>query len=251
MHKNLYKIWIDGTCNEDLGIIPQAYPTFSGAEPKVTTYAIPGRNGDLTYWDGTYSNVQVKIPCYVIDAINAEPAISAVNALVADGGYHKFVISTEPGRYRMARFLSAPDINIRAMHLAPFSLNLDCKPQRWFDSAEKIDIAGTGGTIFNPTAFVAKPVMRCTFASGNGGVTMTITNGRGASTVYFGVLGSDADWIDVDFESKTAALSTGEEYHIQTFDADGLAPGLNTITITSVLTNRFSAISVDPRWWTL
>lgn len=251
MHNSLFKFWIDGVCNEDIGIIPQSFPTFSGASPKVTTYAIPGRNGELTYWDGTYSNVQVKIPCYVVDAISVEPAISAVNALVSGGGYHKFVISTEPGRYRMARCLAAPDINIRAMHLAPFVLNLNCKPQRWFDATEMIDIAGTGGTIFNHTAFVAKPVMRCHLASGNGGVTMTITNSDGTSTVYFGILGSDADWIEVDFESKTAVLSTGEEYHIQTFDADGLAPGLNTIAVTSVSSDRFAAISVEPRWWTL
>lgn len=251
MHENLFKFWIDGVCNEDLGIVPQSFPKFSGAEPKVTTYSIPGRNGDLTYWDGTYSNVSVKIPCFLTDATNVETALSAVSALVADGGYHKFVISSEPGRYRMARLVAAPEINIRMMRLAPFTLEFDCKPQRWFDAEDAVTLSGTGGTIFNPTAFVSKPLMRCTFNSGNGGVTMTITNSKGTDTVYFGVLGSTAEWIEIDFDSKTAVLSTGEEFYIDTFDSDGFAAGENVIAVTSVYSDRFSSMEIIPRWWTL
>ena len=251
--KTQITFWIDEVCSNDIGIKVIGFPTFTGAEKRVTKYSIPGRNGDLTYWDGSFSNVSCEISCYIASKDRIADALSAVNNWLSGSGYLRFAISSEPGRYRMARVTNAADIGIRMGVLAPFTLLLDCKPQRFFDDESTVTIPVSGGTMYNATKFVAEPKMRCYRTAGGilaeeilvksdsaeGVVRMTHTDGV-----------RSANYIDIDFESKAAVNDAGENIPIEKFSTNGLSPGLNTIK-SNLSASWFSNIEILPRWWTL
>ena len=79
--------WLDDVCSEDIGIRVIDFPTFTGAEKRVTKYTIPGRNGDLTYWDGSFGNVSCEINCFIVSADKIDEALTAVNGWLAGSGY--------------------------------------------------------------------------------------------------------------------------------------------------------------------
>lgn len=254
MHNSFCTFWLDGVCSDDLGVVVQSPPVFGGAEPKVTTYSIPGRNGDVNVWDGTYTNVTGEIECYLLDPDNVEPLISAVNALLSDGAYHKLILSTEPGRYRMARLVNSAEINIRVMRLAPFTLTFDCKPQRFFDSNDMLALPGTGGIVYNPTAFASRPLIRA-YTNPDAAIrnaTITITNGDHKSELSLGAL-TESGYIEIDYDSKSAIWRDGEVQHIYTaFPAEGFWGGQNSLVVSTNLTTiPFSKLEIYPRWWTL
>lgn len=242
--------WLDDICSEDIGIRVIDFPKFSGAEKRITKYTIPGRNGDLTYWDGSFGNVSCEISCYIISADKIDEALTAVNSWLAGSGYKKFVVSSEPGRYRMAQITNAADIAITMGVLAPFTINLDCKPQRYFLEENVISLTSPGGTVYNPTPFTAQPLVRCYVKSEPSTSPLVEEITIGTETVRISYIGAiiGAEWVDIDFDAKTAKNSLGKEVPIQTFNSPGFAPGENSF---SSLDTYFSKFEIMPRWWTL
>lgn len=251
--------WIDGVSSEELGIKVSEFPTFSGAKPRVTKYSIPGRNGDLTYWDGSYENTSVEISCFVIDAAKVELALTAVNGWLTDCSYRKFVISSEPGRYRMARITNAAEIAIKMGVLAPFAIELDCKPQRFFASETPLLYTSDTGEVYNATGFDALPIMRCYFAenaniSGTG--VIQFSNSYGKFRLLIPNTGlSGSEWLEIDMETKSARNDAGESISVTT-DSTGFPTFCNGVTTFSIGNSMaaivwFSKIELYPRWWTL
>ncbi len=248
--------WFDGVSSEDLGIVVMGFPTFNGAEPKVTKYSIPGRNGDLTYWDGSYKNVNAELKCFVIDAEKVEAALTAVNNWMADCGYRKFVISSELGRYRMARITNAAEIAITMGVLAPFTIKLDCKPQRFYEDDE-MESFGLSGVIHNQTKFTAKPLLHCLWATGAGKAgteEIKFINSDGEHRLLLHAIKTTPEWVDIDLESRSAITSKGENVSLY-FESNylQLPPGDTSFTLSNSLTgtNWFSGVEILPRWWTL
>lgn len=252
--------WLDGVSSEELGIKVTAFPTFSGAEPRVTKYSVPGRNGDLTYWDGSYKNTAAELSCFIADASKVELALTAVNNWLRDCGYKKFVISSELGRYRKARITNAAEVAIRMGVLAPFTIKLDCKPQRFFDNETPLHYTQGGGEVYNATGFDALPLLRFYISTTTSIVTaqdIKFSNARGDFRLILNDIFrfSDAQWIDIDMEKKSAVTDTGDILSITT-DPTGFpvfCAGVTAFSAGSASTsvNCFSGVDLYPRWWTL
>lgn len=241
--------WFDDVCSEDIGIRVIDFPTFTGAEKRVTTYTIPGRNGDLTYWDGSFGNVSCEINCFIVSADKIDEALTAVNGWLAGSGYKRFAISSELGRYRMARITNAADIAIRMGVIAPFTIKLDCKPQRFFDEEGTITLPSTGGTVYNPTPFTSQPIMRCFMKDQFTLLAEEINIGTSKVRISGTQNLKNADWVDIDFDTKMAKNSLGNDVPVESFESPGLAPGENSITTS--YDSFFSGFEILPRWWTL
>ena len=252
--------WLDDVCSADLGIVVQGFPTFSTAEPRATLYSIPGRNGDLCVWDGSYENISAEIKCYIANTSDVETALAATNGWLNYGAYKKFVISSELGRYRLARVTNAAEIAIRMGALAPFSVKLNCKPQRFYDD-DTPRVFGNSGKITNPTVFDAKPLLRCHWANGaqkGGNEFLTITNEKGTCRIGLGLLAQVPipDYIDVDLDSLSAVTSNG--YNVP-LSFEGVHPVFcpgdtefaSSNSLASPNMEWFGQIDVYPRWWTL
>lgn len=245
--------WLDGICSDDIGIKLQDFPEFKAAEPKVTIYSIPGRNGDLTYWDGSYKNVSGQFNCFALNAENVDYALTAVNSWLTDCSYKKLVVSSEPGRYRMARVTNAAEIAIRMGVLAPFSITVDCKPQRFIENGSPLLFTGAGGEIQNTTGFPALPVIRLYVPDGSSFLSyqhIRISNNDSEYRLILQSTGiSSAKWVEIDLEKQCATRDSGENVSINT-DLTGFpkfVPGTTKIYDAEWA----SKIEVYPRWWTL
>lgn len=245
--------WFDDVHSEEIGIKVRGFPIFSAPEPRVTTYSIPGRNGDLVYWDGSFKNTSGEVECFALDTENVDHALSAVSQWLTDCRYKKLVVSSEPGRYRMARVTNAAEIVVQMGVLAPFTIDFDCKPQRFYNGEPPIRFSGDGGEIQNNTGFDALPLLRLHIEAGTTFAKnphIRFQNKNGDFRVIFSLEGlSSAEWVELDIEKQCAVTSTGKGVSLTT-DSGGFPSFCSGIT--SVYDASWAnQMEIYPRWWTL
>ena len=254
--------WIDGRRNDELGITLQSPIEFSKPAPCVVSQHIPGKNGDLHYWDGSYENITGTAKCFALGN-SPENAIMNINSLfLASPGYHRLEVSSEPGFFRLARIRKGPETNIRCNVLAPFSIEFDCMPQRWDVNGESVHTAHGGEysnmsfNIVNPYQFLAKPLIRLSGFEGAAvefPISLTISDSgfKNASAMS---ITKFASYIDIDAETQN--VYSGETNMNNVVEAGlfpVLFPGENTITLTAPRPSILEGVTVEvtPRWWTL
>lgn len=239
MRQDCNYFWIDGKRSDELGIVLQSPVTFSSPVPNVTAQSIPGRNGDLHFFDGSYGNVTGTVRCFLLNQENASMALSNLARLCfLEPGYHRLEVSSEPGFYRMARIAEGAETEIRKNILAPFSLAFDCKPQKFLIAGEvEMELPEHGGILYNQW-FPALPLIRL-YGSGSGGL---VVNGVTIS------VSSIDEYLDLDCDIQEAYKGSKlQNNKISSNDFPVLKPGSNSIAWTGGI-NRVTLI---PRWWTL
>ena len=254
--------WIDGRRNDELGVTLQSPIEFSNPVPCVVSQHIPGKNGDLHYWDGSYENITGTAKCFVLGN-NPENAIMNINSLfLASPGYHRLEVSSEPGFFRLARIRKGPETNIRCNVLAPFSIEFDCMPQRWDVNGESVHTAhGSNNrfldmTIINPYQFEAKPLIRLSgFEDGIVAfpLSITISDKDFTKASVLDIL-EFSGYIDIDSENQN--VYSGETNMNNLVEAGlfpVLFPGENKITLAARSESNMSGVTMEvtPRWWTL
>lgn len=210
--------------------------TISQAVPKIYTVSIPGMNGDLHYYEGTYSNRKVTAKCFMISG-TLQNDINKINAwLLGEHGYRKLIIDGDPQHYMMGRVTSGIQTQIIQDVLNnTFSITFDCKPQRFLNYGDNEEDVTTTLSIYNPTEFESSPIIALT-ATGDGSATI---GGKTISTTYVGTLYYDC-------ETDTAYNGdTNLNENISVDDIITLYPGNNAITKT----DNISEIKIVPRWW--
>lgn len=229
--------WLDGKCSLDHGIVLQKEITFDGAEPDYEAQHVPGRNGDLYFWDASYKNVQGKASCYVMgEGTAAQRRQRAAEFFFGTPGYLRLEIDNEPGTYRMVIPTQGPGTDIRAASIAPFEVIFSAKPVLYLKQGElPVSFAESGGVLKNPTAFSAKPLIT---VYGNSGGSLFI---NGVECRFLSLDGSctlDCDRQDAykGDENKNGTVAIAE-YPV-------LAAGNNAITWTGGI----QSVEITPRW---
>lgn len=231
---------IDGIRCDEVGLRLQKPIEFSQAKPKITTVSVPGRNGDLHYFEGAYSNITGSVNCFALEPGNVDRALNAISKwTLMTPGYHRLETSDEPEIYRMACVIAGAGTEIRMRTLAPFSLTFDCMPQKFFKSGEKeIVITKSGAVLFND-GFPANPQITVN-GKGKGMLAindMSVTfNGDFAGPI---ILDSDTQNAYYGRNNKNEEI-TASEFPI-------LLNGKNTIAWSGGV----ESVSIIPRWWTL
>lgn len=177
-----YLLYIDGECNEDYGVVLQGSLRFSAPQPKVTTISVPGRNGDLHIYDGSYKNVTARVGAYIADSNKqVKSLIPEINRwLCLDRGYVEMSTDDDPDHIYLARVKNGVEINARLRVLAPFEIVFDLKPQKYLASHYWDEVTlENGGTVYNPTQYTAYPRYLIRTSGGEGSLTI------GDNTVYF------------------------------------------------------------------
>jgi phage-related protein len=132
-----YDLWFDGQSGHDIGIRMQGGLALSCPVPRVQTFQIPGRNGDLHISDGTFENRVASADCYVYKKDQVERAFRAIYAWAfGSGEYRRLVSDEDPEHYLMARVANGADVAAKVKAMAPFSLQFDCMPQRFLTSGD-------------------------------------------------------------------------------------------------------------------
>lgn len=236
MHNRDYFVF-DGVDSRSLGLRQQGPMEFDGAEPVVTSIEVPGRNGDLHYFDGNYSNIEAEVSCYVLRK-DVDKALSAINRWLMMGfGYKRLEVSSEPDYYRMARVAGGPGTEIRVNLLAPFDITFDCKPQKFLKDGEKT-ITITEATTLQNEWFPSLPLLKI---YGSSSATLTV----GDTTIRISSIDS---YVTLDCELQDAYKGTANKNSTITApEFPRLESGENAITWTGGITK----IEITPRWWTL
>lgn len=227
----------NGKSSLDFSAIIDGNQTFKGAERDVERFAVPGRNGDLTIDNGRFNSyIQPYAGFIVKDFENNAEAFR--NWLTQDGSFHRLEDTIHPDEYRMASYAGPFDPTVIFLEAGSFTIDFYCQPERWLKSGEKaVTItAGTTVKLWNPTLFIAKPLIHVTRGTGRINVGSEIINlGVNNGNTYIDCQIEDA-WEGTTNRNGNVTRITGA--------MPFLTPGENRISVGTGMT-----IELTPRWW--
>ena len=230
--------YLDGIDARSAGIQLQAPIEFSEAVPIVEAQTIPGRNGDLVRYTGSYENRSGSASCFCLQT-NVERAVSSAGLfLMKKKGYRRLETSDDPDHYWMARVENSPRIEQRLRMLAPFEVGFDCKPQRFLKSGENPVVFTSNGSLFNQYGQVALPFITL-YGQGKG--RLTIGDCVVEIKALDGVLCLDSD-------TQNAYNGNGNQNMIINAPVfPTLKDGENKVSFSGDI----EWIEITPRWWEL
>jgi phage-related protein len=115
-----------------------------------------------------------------------------------------------------------------------FTLTFNCKPQRFLRSGEYSIPVTSGATVYNPTLFDAKPLIR---VYGKGSITV-----NGETMEWSG----SSEYVDIDCDIQDCYYMGANMNNYVTGDFPVLSPGDNVIAFTGS-----TSVRITPRWWIL
>ena len=234
MHIFLY----NGRRSADFNLVLSGEDTWRKSMPDVERMQIPGRNGDLLLSNHRYNNVSITY--HVGIRRDFDKSFTAfMNFLLKEPGYHRLEDSYHPEYYRMAVLDKEVSPQLNALNRSGiFDLTFSCMPQQYLKSGERLQVLTGSGTVFNPTMYDAKPLLRI---YGTGRVTV------GAEQV---TVTENDSFIDLDCELEDAFRDTVNLngcVELSSGDFPVLTPGSTSITFGSGITR----VELIPRWWCL
>lgn len=248
-----YTITFGGVSSVNVGITLLDSLKLSAPAPRAKKYTVPGRNGDVYIYDGSFENRTATVQGCMYHASRVKDSLADLNEwLFSSLGYRRLVTSDDPNHYLMARVTNGAEINAKAMKVAPFTIKFDCKPQRFRTSGDRVYTAYANGLTFgNSTAFPSKPFLEIAFDP-----SKSITG-----NVYFNDIPLSLDFQQVanyttlyfDTETQTAYVMTSGnvavmyEGVVEGGENISLVPGTNEIDIDGGVTS----VKITPRWWDL
>ena len=243
---------IDGKSTKDFGVYLSGDGTFKAPEKNVEEFTIPGRNGTFHYSvPDTYKNVKVPYDCFIFKDFKRNVAAFR-SFLLSRKGYVRIEDTHHPDEFRMGMFHEEFDPEVFVdLTAAQFTINFDCRPERWLKSGEETITYTENGEIYNPTDFVAKPILRIYGEVGvNCGINIEPKTG---SRTEIAVIIPSEGYVDVDTETMevyagNVSYNANLSYHGTNTKREFpvISPGLNGV--------RFShgtKLELVPRWWIL
>ena len=230
--------YLGGIDARSVGIQLQAPVSFSEAVPVAEAQRIPGRNGDIVFYTGSYENRSGSASCFCLQK-DVEKAISSAGRfLMGKKGYRRLETSDDPDHYWMARVENSPRIEQRLRLLAPFEIGFDCKPQRFVKAGENAVVFTSNGSLFNQYGQIALPF-----------ITLY---GQGAGTLTIGDCMVDIKTLDgtlyIDSDTQNAYNGSGNQnMNINAPVFPVLADG----EIPIVFSGGIERVEIIPRWWEL
>lgn len=241
-HYDVTRHWliIDGRSTKDYGVYLSGDGTFKAAEKQLEEFTIPGRNGTFHYKGSSYKNVMVPYDCFIFK--NFKRNIAEFRTfLLSRNGYVRIEDTHHPDEFRLGMYHEEFDPEVFVdLSAGQFTLNFDCKPERWLKSGEKaVRISESGQNLRNPSFLPSKPLIRC---YGSGG-SVTINN----TTITI----SDVEgYVDIDCAEQEVHKENDYSYNNKTILNNGRFPTLRYLNNTISYTG-FTVIDITPRWWIL
>ena len=228
---------LDGKSSADFNCYIARSNMFDGPEHDDETVEIPGRNGTLVFSNERFRNFSGNLYCYIPG--NMRENVDALRAFVsARHGYARYEDTLHPLEYRMVRYAGGFSIDTSDRVGAAFDLKFDCKPQRFLKSGETTMTLTSAGTLYNATAYKARPIVTCYGTSG----AVTINGVSVAATGLTSHVTLDCDAM----EAYEGATSRNASTTLTNGEFPALSPGNNAVSFTG-----FSRVEIIPRWWTV
>lgn len=224
----------NGKNTRDFGMYIAEVNHYAGAERDTQEIEIAGRNGTLTFDRGRFKNVPITYKMFTLDINNIDGFKSWLKSNI---GYHRLEDSFEPMYYRRAKYTEALDLKATDQKNAAIDITFNCDARRFLKDGDNAIILTGNGSLYNPTYYDAKPLIRV-YGIGSftvNDITVTIT--------------SADEYTDIDCEIMDAYKGpTNCNGNIQTTDNKFpvLVSGQNNITLSGV-----TRLEITPKWWTV
>lgn len=222
---------LDGKMSSDFSCYVATSNMFDAPERDIETVEVAGRNGTLVFDNGRYRNFEGSVNCYI--PLEMRPNVGGLRSwLLNHHSYARYEDTLHPDEFRLARYAGGFEIEQSDRIGAAFTLNFDCKPQRFLKTGEQTITVTDGMVIMNPTEYDALPLFRM---YGDGSLTI---NGKTITVT------DNDSYIDLDCDLQDAYRGTvNMNSHIsQTFPT--IPGGVHTINYSG-----FTSVTMRPRWW--
>lgn len=230
-----------GKSSDDFRLVVERYPSVILAARKMTTQAVPGRNGDIIYPQAAFDNYVQSYEVYVsAEQMGLPSAMRGVAAwLCGPQGYQTLADSYDIDTYREAYYSGPLNVDSILHRFGRATIEFNCKPQRFLISGNAEVQLESGQVLNNPTPFAAKPLITVT---GTGSGVLTVGN-RDVEIKSFQETSVVLDCEDQNAYSPNGANRNG------TISAPEFPELAGQMAIT--WTGGISAVKIKPRWWTL
>lgn len=211
---------------------------FDSPDPDYSVQEVPGMNGDLHLNNNRYKNVSGKYEAFILrDFKDNFTALKTM--LLSRNKYCRLEDTYFPGQFRLARVKSKlePDM-VDSLVAGTFTVEFDCKPQRFLKSGERpIEFTTSGSKLLNKW-MPAKPLVKV-YGSGSGALTF------GGRTINISSIDS---YVMLDCETQNAYKETSNKNSTVSISRyPELLNGENIISWTGGITK----VEITPRWWVL
>lgn len=153
----------DGVSSKTYGVYITGEGVYDAPERDVEMVTIPGRNGAFTLDKGRFNNITVTYTAGMFGGTHADFAegMAALRAaLCSRKGYVRLVDDYNPDEYRLAVYRSGLEVDPATLESGQFTIQFDCKPQRFLTSGETAVALSSGDDITNPTLFESRPQLQ-------------------------------------------------------------------------------------------
>lgn len=232
---------MDGKSSLDFNMYISGGGTYLSPEKVYEEVEIPGRSGTLIFEEGesgqTYKNVTVSYEAFIFPNFD-ENFTKLKSFLMTREGYFRLEDTYHVNEYRLASLQSVLEPEMaQNLYTGLFTIEFNCKPQRWLKTGEKTYSYSTKSILKNETNHIAKPLIR---AYGTGNFTI---NGRNIKIT------SANSYTDIDCELMDAYKGTtncNSNITLTNGAFPVLSPGENEISMASI-----SQLQITPRWYVL
>lgn len=229
---------IDEVSSLDFGVVISNAAVFNAPQRAFEEVKVPGRNGTILFDEGYYENVTVS---YEASVLNKGVNLDGFRAwLMSHTAYCRIEDTYHSEEYRIGVPSGGFEATMNEQLAAgTFKVQFNCKPQRFLKVGELSTRYTADVTIFNPTHFAAKPLIRV-YGAGELGI--------GDDTVT--VKKHSLDYIDLDCDladSFCGSTNANSYVSLSGDDYPSLRVGKTGITLGDGIT----AVEIAPRWWTL
>ena len=214
-------------------------PNLNRSAQKIDVFSVPSRDGDIILQQGAWSNQIQEYEVYIGDGDASAAASELASWLFNLQGYQELKDGWETDVYRLAYLTNPWEIESIMGQVGHVTLAFSCVPKRFLESGRAITTLFQTGTIQNPTAFTAQPLIRVTGTVDGEG---TIDCGGNTLGIEFPVAS-----MFIDCENLQAYSTDGLLFYNSYITGD--FPVIPTGTQTFAITGDISSVEITPRWY--
>lgn len=208
-------------------------PDFPAPEPRYTDTQVPGRDGTLTEFDGTYSDINVDVEMnYITNPQNWHAAWRDVKRYLLKGGIRELRFSDDLSFYYKCKKVVLGTNEREFRHTAAFTATFTLAPYEYLtDGKERYPYQVCAFNRYE----LCKPIY---FITGEGMCTLTVNGNEMTANVGQNLT------IDTDLQLAYRTDGTLQNTEVTgDFDELYLLPGENTISVT----DGFD-LKIQPNW---
>lgn len=215
-------------------------PHYIRPERKMIVTPIPGTSNEVVEMEDAWEAYDQPYELFVGDGTedSVQQPLRDVAKVLYKTGWQTLIDDYEPNYFRLAYFKGPFDIENRKTFLGKFNVTFRCKAERYLISGNVPVSVADGGTLINPTDFIAKPLIH---VEGSGTGTLTIA---GTTVELSGMV----DYLNIDCDKQDVyRLSTENKNNLMEGNFPVLYSGSNNISFDGGITS----VTITPRYWVI